>query len=144
MNGATTDTRTAGVLRPVSAAPLAYKAIQSDCIDPMPYVLSITGRQIEFIQDELPDNQPVVVNALDVAAHQVIRCLRESRRNDTVILTDCDNAERLQDYGLVVVLPCACGHLVDVLNSVTQNRSATASSNQPGPGITPAPNSISA
>jgi HD-like signal output (HDOD) protein/ActR/RegA family two-component response regulator len=115
--GMPVESKTSAVLSPLATRSLAYKAVHCEPVDLMPFLLAACGTQVENLPDEIPDDQPVVVNALNAAAHQVIRCLREPRKNDTIILADNDNAERLRDYGRVIMLPCAYRLLLDVLGS---------------------------
>jgi hypothetical protein len=103
------------VAAPLNGEPLAYKRVHSESVDFIPHLLAATGRTIVSVADEIPDEEDVVVNTLGAAVHQVVKYLRRPRTNDTVIISDAENASRLKDLGRVMVLPCSYGQLCQLL-----------------------------
>jgi HD-like signal output (HDOD) protein/FixJ family two-component response regulator len=127
LNGAQVESKVPGGTTPSMASSVAYQCVRSEPIDFVPYILEISGRRVENCPDEISDEKLIVVNALDVAAQQALRCLRNPRNNDTLILTDGENADRLRNHGCVIVLPCAYLEFADaVSSSVTNSFPSTA------------------
>jgi len=93
----------------------AYLRLNVHSIDFMGPLLLGAGIRTLPVSDDMPERHDLlIVNAMNSAVHQVAARIRSHSAQETIILADAENEQKLQQYGRVLVLPCSYAALADV------------------------------